>query len=58
MEVALFCHVVRKVHMVAFGQISEGKEGASHALIWEKTSARSPWPACAQCEKAVLGAGR
>ena len=58
MEVALFCRMVRKVRTVALGQISEGKEGASHTLIWKKTSARSPWPACTQCGKAVLGAGR
>ena len=43
---------------MAFGQMSKGKEGASHELIWKKTSDRSPWPACTQCGKAVLGAGR
>lgn len=34
------------VYTVAFGQVPKGREGASHASVWEKTSARSLGPAC------------
>ena len=45
------------VYAVAFGQVPEGREGASCASVWEKTSARSPGPACALRGWALLGAG-